>query len=110
MAMGEKPTIALISAAASARMAVVESLMNLGAADIKSGTMDGDLKRVKLSANWMSAVSHPGEGVELYGTLLECFNPRLLCQLGSIGCIINILTAATNDPQFEERSLTRVDR
>ncbi|KAL8962433.1 MAG: hypothetical protein Q9193_001162 [Seirophora villosa] len=63
MAMGEKPNIALISAAASARMAVVESLMNLAAADIKGS---GDLKRVKLSANWMAAVNHPGEGAELY--------------------------------------------
>ncbi|KAL8936199.1 MAG: hypothetical protein Q9216_005052 [Gyalolechia sp. 2 TL-2023] len=63
MAMGEKPSLALISSAASARMAVVESLMNLGAADIKS---KGDLKRVKLSANWMAAVNHPGEGAELY--------------------------------------------
>ncbi|KAL8896294.1 MAG: hypothetical protein Q9207_007776, partial [Kuettlingeria erythrocarpa] len=63
MAMGEKPTLALISAAASARMAVVESLMNLGAADIKG---NGNLKRVKLSANWMAAVNHPGEGAELY--------------------------------------------
>ncbi|KAI4086745.1 MAG: hypothetical protein LQ344_007314 [Seirophora lacunosa] len=63
MAMGEKPNIALISAAASARMAVVESLMNLAAADIKG---NGDLKRVKLSANWLAAINHPGEGAELY--------------------------------------------
>ena len=61
MAMGEKPTLALISPAASARMAVTESLMNLGAADIMGG-----LKRVKLSANWMAAVNHPGEGAALY--------------------------------------------
>ncbi|KAI1377426.1 phosphoribosylformylglycinamidin [Hypoxylon crocopeplum] len=61
MAMGEKPTIALISPAASARMAVAESLMNLAAADIM-----GDLRRVKLSANWMAAVNHPGEGAALY--------------------------------------------
>lgn len=45
-AMGEKPTLALISPAASARMAVVESLMNLGAADIKgSKNRRGDLRR-----------------------------------------------------------------
>lgn len=61
MAMGEKPTIALISSAASARMAVAESLLNIGAADIM-----GDLRRVKLSANWMAAVNHPGEGAALY--------------------------------------------
>lgn len=63
MAMGDKPSIALISPAASARMAVAESLMDLGAADIKG---EGNLKRVKLSANWMAAVNHPGEGAELY--------------------------------------------
>ncbi|KID90542.1 phosphoribosylformylglycinamidine synthase [Metarhizium guizhouense ARSEF 977] len=61
MAMGEKPTLALINPGASARMAVAESLMNIGAADVM-----GDLRRVKLSANWMAAVSHPGEGAALY--------------------------------------------
>ena len=43
-AMGEKPTLALISPAASARMAVAESLMNLAAADLL-----GELSRVRLS-------------------------------------------------------------
>lgn len=61
MAMGERPTLALISAAASARMAVAESLMNIAASDLKDR-----LSRVKLSANWMSAASHPGEGAALY--------------------------------------------
>ena len=61
MAMGEKPTLALISPAASARMAVAESLMNLAAAHLL-----GDLPRVRLSANWMAAVNHPGEGAALY--------------------------------------------
>lgn len=60
MAMGEKPTLALISAAASAKMCVAESLLNLFAADIPS------LERIKLSANWMSAASHDGEGAKLY--------------------------------------------
>lgn len=60
MATGEKPTLALISAAASAKMCVAESLMNLFAADIPA------LDHVKLSANWMSAASHPGEGAKLY--------------------------------------------
>ncbi|CAJ2512300.1 Uu.00g053150.m01.CDS01 [Anthostomella pinea] len=81
MAMGEKPTLALISAAASARMAVAESLMNLGAADIKSGSMHGDLKRVKLSANWMAAVQHPGEGAELYDAV-QAIGMELCPQLG----------------------------
>ncbi|KAL2212228.1 phosphoribosylformylglycinamidine synthase [Sarocladium strictum] len=61
MAMGERPPLALISPAASARMAVGESLTNLGAADFLGG-----LERIKLSANWMAAVNHPGEGAGLY--------------------------------------------
>ncbi|KAJ9617277.1 phosphoribosylformylglycinamidine synthase [Cladophialophora chaetospira] len=61
MAMGERPTIALISSVASARMAVAESLLNLTAADLPDR-----LSQVKLSANWMSAANHPGEGAGIY--------------------------------------------
>jgi phosphoribosylformylglycinamidine synthase len=61
MAMGEKPPLALISPAASTRMAVAESLLNIAAAHLLD-----DLPRVKLSANWMAAVNHPGEGAALY--------------------------------------------
>ena len=61
MAMGERPMLALISPAASARIAVVEALMNIAAADLAGG-----LERVRLSANWMSASSHPGEGAAIY--------------------------------------------
>ena len=61
MAMGEKPLLALISPAASARMAVAEALMNIAGADLPS-----QLLGVKLSANWMSASSHPGEGAAIY--------------------------------------------
>jgi phosphoribosylformylglycinamidine synthase len=62
-------------------MAVAESLMNLGAADIKSGSMNGDLKRVKLSANWMAAVNHPGEGADLYEAV-QAIGVDLCPQLG----------------------------
>jgi len=61
VAMGEKPTLALIDAGASARMAVAESLMN-----IASASMPDRLSRVILSANWMAASGHPGEGAKLY--------------------------------------------
>ncbi|CEP60460.1 phosphoribosylformylglycinamidine synthase LALA0_S01e11386g [Lachancea lanzarotensis] len=60
LAMGERPTNALISAGASAKLSVAESLLNLLAADVKS------LKHIKLSANWMSPASHQGEGAKLY--------------------------------------------
>ncbi|KAK4689847.1 phosphoribosylformylglycinamidine synthase, partial [Tremellales sp. Uapishka_1] len=60
MAMGERTPLALLNAGASARMAVAESLTNLAAASIE------DISKVKLSANWMSAASHEGEGAKLY--------------------------------------------
>ncbi|KAI9175939.1 phosphoribosylformylglycinamidine synthase [Blastocladiella emersonii ATCC 22665] len=60
MAMGERPSLALVSHAASARMAVGESLLNLAAAAVPS------LAHVRLSANWMSAVDSPGEGAGIY--------------------------------------------
>ncbi|KAJ3489360.1 hypothetical protein NLJ89_g11538 [Agrocybe chaxingu] len=63
MAMGERTPLALLDAAASARMAVAESLTNLAAAHI------GDMSRVKLSANWMCAASKEGEGAALYAAV-----------------------------------------
>ncbi|KAJ3273775.1 hypothetical protein HDV01_003902 [Terramyces sp. JEL0728] len=60
MAMGERSPLALLSHAASARMSVAESLTNLVAASI------ADLKSVRLSANWMSAAAHEGEGAGIY--------------------------------------------
>ncbi|KAH8654134.1 putative Phosphoribosylformylglycinamidine synthase [Tricladium varicosporioides] len=76
MSMGEKPTLALISPAASAKMAVAESLMNLAAAYVK-----GDLPRVRLSANWMAAVNHPGEGAALYEAV-QAIGMELCPELG----------------------------
>jgi len=76
MAMGEKPTLALISPAASARMAVAESLMNVAAASI-----DSRLSKVRLSANWMAASGHPGEGAALYEAV-EAIGMELCPKLG----------------------------
>ncbi|QSX42659.1 phosphoribosylformylglycinamidine synthase [Shewanella cyperi] len=60
MSMGERTPLALLDFGASARMAVAESIMNIAGADI------GSFKRIKLSANWMSAAGHPGEDAGLY--------------------------------------------
>ncbi|WP_038182113.1 phosphoribosylformylglycinamidine synthase [Vibrio rhizosphaerae] len=60
MSMGERTPVALLDFAASARLAVAESLTNIAATDI------GDLKHIKLSANWMSPAGHPGEDAGLY--------------------------------------------
>jgi phosphoribosylformylglycinamidine synthase len=60
MALGERSPLALIDAAASARMAVGEALTNLAAAPVAS------LKEVKLSANWMAAAGFDGEDALLF--------------------------------------------
>ncbi len=60
MAVGERTPLALIDAAASARMAVGEALTNLLSAPI------GALDEIKLSANWMAAAGHPGEDAALF--------------------------------------------
>ena len=60
MAMGERTPTALISPAASARLAVTEAITNIAAAPIEA------LGDIKLSANWMSAADHEGENQALY--------------------------------------------
>ena len=60
MAIGERTPVAILSAPASARMAVAEAITNIAAASISS------LSKLKLSANWMCAASKPGEGAGLY--------------------------------------------
>jgi phosphoribosylformylglycinamidine synthase len=99
MSMGEKPTLALISPKASARMAVAESLLNLAAADLQGG-----LSRVKLSANWMAAVNHPGEGAALYEAV-QAIGMELCPQLGisiPVGKDSTSMKASWKDPDTKE--------
>ena len=63
MAIGERAPVALLNHAASARLAVAESITNIAAANI------GDIKRIKLSANWMAPANHPGEDAGLYAAV-----------------------------------------
>ncbi|MGY0634062.1 phosphoribosylformylglycinamidine synthase [Luteimonas sp. A478] len=60
MALGERTPLALIDPEAAARMAVGEAITNLCAAPLES------LERIKLSANWMAAAGHEGEGPRLF--------------------------------------------
>lgn len=63
MAMGERAPVALLDSAAAGRLAVTEAITNIAAAKI------GRLSDIKLSANWMAAVGHPGEDANLYKTV-----------------------------------------
>ncbi|MCC5884395.1 MAG: phosphoribosylformylglycinamidine synthase [Halomonas sp.] len=75
MAMGERPPVALIDPAASARLAVAETITNLAAAPIAK------LGDIKLSANWMSAADHVGENQALYDAV-HAVGMELCPQLG----------------------------
>ncbi|HEY7375857.1 MAG TPA: phosphoribosylformylglycinamidine synthase, partial [Polyangia bacterium] len=60
MAMGERAPVALLDAAASARLAIAEAITNIASAPIAK------LGDVKLSANWMAAAGRPGEDARLF--------------------------------------------
>ena len=66
MAIGERPPVALLDAAAASRLAIGEAITNLAAAPI------GPLGRIKLSCNWMAAAGHPGEDAALYAAVRAC--------------------------------------
>jgi len=78
-AIGERTPLALLDAAAAARMAIGEALTNLVAARIKR------LEDVVLSANWMAAAGHPGEDARLYAAVAAA---SALCQ--AIGVCIPV--------------------
>ena len=63
MAIGERAPIAVIDAAASARMAVGEAITNLLSAPVAK------LNDIKLSANWMAACGEPNEDANLYAAV-----------------------------------------
>ncbi len=60
MAMAERAPVALLASADAARLAVGEAITNLAAAAIDA------LGEIRLSANWMAAVNHPGEDAALF--------------------------------------------
>lgn len=75
MAMGERTPLALLDAAASARMAVGEAITNIAAANIAK------ISDIKLSANWMCAAGFGGEDAALYEAV-EAVGMQLCPELG----------------------------
>jgi phosphoribosylformylglycinamidine synthase len=63
MAMGERTPLAIVDGPASGRMAVAEAITNIAAAAI------GDVRNIKLSANWMCAAGYGVEDEALYDTV-----------------------------------------
>ena len=63
MAIGERTPLAMISPVASGRMAVAEALTNIMSAAI------GDIKQIKLSANWMAATGDAVADAALFDTV-----------------------------------------
>jgi phosphoribosylformylglycinamidine synthase len=75
MAMGERTNLAIVSAPASGRMAIGESLTNM------AGTAVGGIEKIKLSANWMCACGEDGEDANLFKTV-EAVGMKLCPELG----------------------------
>jgi phosphoribosylformylglycinamidine synthase len=75
MAMGERTPVAVLSPAASGRLAVGEVITNMAAANIAK------LGDVRLSANWMAACGYPGEDQALYDTV-KAVGSELCRELG----------------------------
>jgi len=75
MSIGERAPIAIVSPAASARMAVAESLTNMAAAYVP------DMGRVNLSANWMASPNYEGDGADLYAAV-KAIGMELCPELG----------------------------
>ena len=74
MAMGERTPLAIIDAAAAARVAIAETITNLAAADINK------LSDIKLSANWMAAAGQADQDERLFDSVKavgEQFAPAL---------------------------------
>lgn len=75
MALGERPPVALIDGAASARMAVGEAITNI------AGTNINNLAAIKLSANWQVATKDPVERARLYSAV-QAIGMELCPELG----------------------------
>ncbi len=60
MAMGERSPVAVIDGPASARLAVIEAITNIAAADVAR------LGDIRLSANWMAAAGYEHDDADLY--------------------------------------------
>ncbi|MDQ2068574.1 phosphoribosylformylglycinamidine synthase [Natronospira bacteriovora] len=75
MAMGERTPLAVINGPASGRMAVGEAITNIASAHI------GNLRTVRLSANWMAAANHGNEDAILFDTV-KAVGHELCSELG----------------------------
>ncbi len=75
MALGERTPIALVSPAASGRMAIGEAITNIAAAKISK------ISDIYLSANWMAAAGYEGEDAALFDTV-KAVGEELCPQLG----------------------------
>lgn len=73
--IGHAPQAAMVDPAAGSVLAIAESLTNLIFAPL-----DGGLKSVSLSANWMWPCKNPGEDARLYKAVEAC--SEFACELG----------------------------
>jgi phosphoribosylformylglycinamidine synthase len=104
MSIGERTPLALLDAAAAARMAVGEAITNLFGAPIAA------LSELRLSANWMAAVAHPGEDAALFDAVRAvgmALCPQLAISI-PVGKDSLSMQARWRDAQGEQRVVSPV--
>lgn len=101
MAIGERAPLAIFNAPASGRMAIGEAITNILATDIHQ------ISDIKLSANWMAAIDHPGEDANLFNTVKTI--SRDICQALGISIPVgkdSLSMKTTWRSNEEEKSVT----
>ncbi len=104
MAMAERAPVALLSSADAARLAVGEAITNLAAAAIPG------LGEIRLSANWMAAVNHPGEDAALFDAV-KAIGMELCPQLDisiPVGKDSLSMQAEWHDGEIQQRTVSPV--
>ena len=102
MAIGERTPVALVDQAASARMAIGETLTNIAAARIDK------LSDIVFSANWMAPAGHDGEDAGLYDAV-KTVGMEICPQLGitiPVGKDSMSMKSVWQDEQGVDKSVT----
>lgn len=99
-AVGERTPVAVLDAPASGRMAIGEVITNLAAASIKN------IKKIKLSANWMVAAGEPDQDANLFSTVKSIaldLCPQLGISIPVGKDSMSMKTVWRNDEEAEQR-------
>jgi phosphoribosylformylglycinamidine synthase len=107
MAMGERPLLALLDAAASSRMAVGEAITNIMSASIAK------IEDIRLSANWMAACGQSDEDARLFDAVKAigeelCPKLGIAIPVGKDSLSMKSVWSADGKPQTQTAPVTAI--